>query len=82
MLSLSTRIQLFSEGRKVKRVAHKSKPAERPLVDIAVPCLPYQSSKWWPKIMSLILSEDRYGKVEINKITAVSSALVDSNKNM
>ena len=31
--------------------------------------------------MSLILSEERYGKVQINKITAVSSALVDSNKN-
>jgi hypothetical protein len=62
-------------------VAHESKPAERPFVDIAIPCLPYQSSKWWPKIMSLILSEERYGKVQINKITAVSSALVDSNKN-
>jgi len=31
--------------------------------------------------MGLILSEERYGKVQINKITAVSSALVDSNKN-
>ncbi len=62
-------------------MAHESKSAERPFVDIAVPCLPYQSSKWWPKIISLVLSEERYGKVQVNRITAVGSAMVDSNKN-
>jgi hypothetical protein len=55
--------------------------ANKPIVDIGVAANIYQSNRWWPKVMSLILSEERFGDIEIGGIRAVSSAVTDANRN-
>jgi len=62
-------------------VAHKSRPAKRPIVDIGIPCLAYQAQGWWTSLSGLLLSEERYGKIKIGTIRASSSAIPDMNKN-
>lgn len=50
-------------------------------VDIGVACRPEQFFSWWVNLVSLLITEQKKGDVEIAGIRATSSMLVDANKN-